>query len=260
MEYRSGLKELDGIEILSIKNQQVGFPEHYHDTFCISLIEDGVEAIKMGDNTIFSEQGHITINNPYEIHANPVIDKQLTNSFTTVYLSPDLVDHFLNQKQVHFSHQQAIDTVTNTDFKYMVKAIKNQDSQNIEASLKSFLSKLTVDSKSGLEDLKYSNRKWSELIVLIENKLEEKITLDFLAKFMDMNKFNFAKAFRSRYGLSPINYVIMKKIFKSKELISRSTNLTQLAYQFDFADQAHFSKQFKRFIGMPPRAYKNQLI
>jgi len=74
-----------------------------------------------------------------------------------------------------------------------------------------------------------------------------------------MDKFNFAKAFRAKYGMSPINYVIMKKVFKTKALITENTNLSQLAYQFEFADQAHFSKQFKRYIGVSPREYKKQL-
>ncbi|MEM8907575.1 MAG: AraC family transcriptional regulator, partial [Bacteroidota bacterium] len=93
-----------------------------------------------------------------------------------------------------------------------------------------------------------------------EANLECKVTLEGLSRFMNMDKFHFVKEFRAKHGLSPINYVLMKKIFKAKALINNTTSLTQLAYRFEFSDQAHFSKQFKRYIGVSPRAYKKQLF
>ena len=106
MEIKNKIIQLDGIEILKVANQKVDFPEHYHDTFCISLIEKGIEAIRMGDNVLLSEKGAISINNPYEIHANPLLDKSITNDFTTIYLSPDVADFFTGENDVNFSHQQ----------------------------------------------------------------------------------------------------------------------------------------------------------
>jgi len=260
MKLKKGIKELDGIEVLRISNQKHGFPEHYHDTFCISLIENGIEAIKMGQHTLFTEQGGISITNAYEIHANPIVDKESPNSFTTLYLSPDIVDFFIGEKGVTFSHQQQYSWKNINLFRQIVAALAKPNIKELSTPLNLLLSNFERTSTSALNELKQSDRQWTELMLLIDNKLEEKVTLDLLAKFMNMDKFNFAKAFRAKYGLSPINYVIMKKIFKAKQLIYQNTNLTQLAYQFNFSDQAHFSKQFKRFIGVSPKAYKNQLL
>ncbi|MEO1714300.1 MAG: helix-turn-helix domain-containing protein [Bacteroidota bacterium] len=51
----------------------------------------------------------------------------------------------------------------------------------------------------------------------------------------------------------------MQKVFAAKNQIDPSTKLCELAYQFDFTDSAHFSRQFKRFVGVSPRTYKKQL-
>ncbi len=83
------------------------------------------------------------------------------------------------------------------------------------------------------------------------------MTLDQLAKIANINKFGFAKKFKLSTGMSPANYILMKKIFASKELIDKNTELTQLAFEFDFSDLAHFSKTFKRFVGLAPRKYQN---
>lgn len=257
---RKELTILDNIEVLKVEQQRTDFPEHYHDTFCISLIEQGLEAIKMGDATILSEKGTISITNPLEIHANPIPDKSIVNSFTTIYISPDIASFFLQKKEVIFSHQQLSKPQSIKHFQKIVKAISNIDIKEIEQYLNLLLRDFETKPIQSLDDMKQADRKWRELMLFIDSNLENKVTLDLLAKFMNMNKFNFAKEFRAKNGLSPINYVMMKKIFKAKDLISKTTKLTQLAYRFEFSDQAHFSKQFKRFVGISPRAYKAQLL
>ncbi len=91
METRNRITEIDSIEVLKVVNQKVAFPKHYHETYCITLIESGLEAIKLEGATVLSEKGIITITNPCEVHANPIVDKGIVNSFTTIYLSPDLM-------------------------------------------------------------------------------------------------------------------------------------------------------------------------
>lgn len=259
MERSSKINDFDGLEVLKVNNQKSSFPEHFHETFCVSLIHDGIETIKMGDNLLYTEKNYISINNPYEIHANPIVEKTITNSFTTLYLSPDLVDSILNQKDVTFAHQQMAGTELVEIFSRIVSNIKQRFIPEIEQNLFNLLHAFKIEPKGVLDKKKISDRKWTDVLSFIDNHLENKISLEILAKFMNMEKFSFAKEFREKYGLSPINYFMMKKIFRIKGLITKTTNFTQLAYQFDFSDQAHFSKQFKRYIGLSPSAYKKQL-
>jgi len=259
MKKINNITELDGVESIQVRNQKSDFPEHYHDTFCISLIQSGVEAIKMGDHIIYTESGGISINNPFEIHANPLIKESSGNSFTTLYLAPDLVDFILSKKGVNFKHQQLMNSVYEVLFLEIITNIKLKNIADLEKNLSMLLKGFKQQPKSILNDKIHSNKEWAELMIFIDNHLEQKISLDFLAKFMSMDKFNFAKGFRSRYGLSPINYVLMKKIFLAKSQITPMSSLSQLAYQFDFTDQAHFSRHFKRFIGVSPRAYQRQI-
>ncbi|MCI4670997.1 MAG: AraC family transcriptional regulator [Bacteroidia bacterium] len=259
MEKKTNITELDGLESLQVRNQKSDFPEHYHDTFCISLIQSGMEAIKMHGNIIYTETGHISINNPLEIHANPLIKESPDNSFTTLYLSPDLVNSILNKKRVVFEHQQVVNKDCEAMFLKILKNIELDNISDLEKNLNILLKGFNQQADSKQHDKTYTNRKWDELITYIDNHLEQKISLDFLAKFMNMNKFNFAKEFRMIHGLSPINYVLMKKVFRAKSLITPASSLTHIAYQFDFTDQAHFSKHFKRFVGVSPREYQRQI-
>ena len=79
-------------------------------------------------------------------------------------------------------------------------------------------------------------------------------------KIANLNKFGFAKKFKIFTGMSPMNYILMRKIFSSKKLISPNSELTKIAYQYNFTDMAHYSKTFKRFIGISPKKYKETII
>lgn len=260
MEKRSSLLELDGIEVLKVAQQASDIPMHYHDCFCISLVESGIECIQMGAQSLLTEKNTISINHPFEIHANPIMDADIVNSFTTLYLSPELVDRLTGKKHTSFAHKQQSNPVLTSQFQTTVEAIFRKDVGGLEESLSVLLQSFGQEEQASFEERKSLNRKWSDLMEFIEHQLEQKISLELLARFMDLDKFRFAREFRKRIGISPINYVLMKKIFLAKAHIQIDTNLTQLAYQFDFADQAHFSKCFKRFIGVSPREYKNQIL
>ena len=93
---------LDNLEYISIKEQKTGFPKHFHETFCISLIFEGIEQIDFGHQNIFSEKGSLTITNPYEIHSNPLLDVLCKTQFDTIYISKDLMKYLFNGKNMYF--------------------------------------------------------------------------------------------------------------------------------------------------------------
>ena len=246
------------IEILHIQQQRTAFPLHYHDTFCISLIHQGVEVLELPDQKLYTKAGQISITNPYEIHANPIGDYPIQNTFTTLYLSPTLVDDLLEQDSTQFTHQQAYNQQLNTLFYHLLSLQRVGAPKQIEKTLKQFLQQLNTNAPLPF-DTALPLSKWQTLLEYIETHLEDKLSLEALAKILYMDKYHFAKLFKKKMGLSPMHYVLMKKVFKAKSLLNHSTNLTTLAYAFNFADQAHFSKQFKRFIGLSPKHYQKQL-
>ena len=255
------LKSHDHMELLSVQILQQGFPEHYHDTFCISLIREGTEAIKFREHTWYAPAGHFSITNPQEIHANPLLPaKNLT--FDTLYLSQDMVDHFTGREGVSFQHVAYSNATAIAAFDQLTKIFfHSPEPAQIEDSVNRLLRTLSPIAQTKPSDPTETtpSLKWEQLIAFIETQIKEKIDLALLARLIHMDKYQFAKAFRKRFGLSPINFVLMKKVFSAKADITAETDLTSLAYTYNFSDLAHFSRTFKRFIGVPPNTYKNGL-
>lgn len=249
------------ISFISIENQNQDFPKHVHETFCISLIRSGIEKIELEDSFLYSQSNTISITNPYEVHANPVVDKDAKVSFDTIYLSGDFLSHILNGNAVEFKNRQIHDNQINKQFTRLIDQLKCVDLRKHESVLSDFIHQLYPYSQISTDrkNTSFQSAYLTELITYIEQNLEDKLYLDELAKITHLNKFGFAKKFKTLTGMTPMSYVLMKKVFSAKAKISPDCDLTDLAYTYNFTDLAHFSHSFKKYVGISPREYRNQL-
>lgn len=252
----------DNLEYLSVKKQTSSFPKHYHETFCISFIHDGIELISLDDQNIYSEKGCITITNPYEIHSNPLVDVDCSLDFDTIYIPKDVMKYFLGGKNVIFYQRKINDVYANYFFSLIKEAIDTNNASVIEPLLMKFINRLKIYSI--IKDEDYCTIKFNSLIEIsayIDTNISNKFNLDELAKIVNLNKYSFIKRFKATTGMTPMNYILMHKIFSAKKLITSDSDLTQIAFDYEFSDLAHFSNTFKRYIGVSPKVYqKNNAI
>jgi AraC-like DNA-binding protein len=250
----------DNLEYITIENQTTSFPKHFHETFCISLIHKGIEQIDFENQSLFTEAGSISITNPYEVHSNPLIDNDSFLNFDTIYISNDLMKYALNGKNIKFINRQITSKKANKLFLELKKAINTKKDDIIEFHLTQFVNSLNLysqENKSEYSGLIYNN--FHQIKNYIEKHIYDKFSLDNLSEQANINKFGFSKKFKALTGMTPMNYVLMRKIFSSKALIKSNIELTEVAYQYNFTDIAHFSKTFKRFIGISPKRYKESI-
>ncbi|MCG8838976.1 AraC family transcriptional regulator [Tenacibaculum dicentrarchi] len=252
---------LDDLEYITIENQSTEFPKHFHETFCISLIHIGVEQIDFENQSLFSEAGSISITNPYEIHSNPLFDKKTQLKFDTIYIPNQLMKNILNGKSIKFINRKIKNKNANNLFIELKNAIDKQETETIEFYLRQFIGTLKPYSQENENDYSELNlENFKQINSYIETHIYDKFTLNELSKIANINKYGFAKKFKVLAGMSPINYILMKKIFSSKKLINPNTELTTIAYQYNFTDLPHFSKTFKRFVGISPKNYQQSII
>ena len=56
--------------------------------------------------------------------------------------------------------------------------------------------------------------------------------------------------FTQSVGLSPITYRTSLRVEEAKALLRRGRPLAHVAYDVGFADQAHLTRLFKRYVGV----------
>ena len=78
-----------------------------------------------------------------------------------------------------------------------------------------------------------------------------------LAALVELSSFHFCRAFRDSFGDSPHAYVTRRRIERAQGLMLTTNNsLSQVAMDCGLADQAHFNRLFRRFVGESPGAWR----
>ena len=93
-------------------------------------------------------------------------------------------------------------------------------------------------------------------ITYIQDNLAADLSLDAIAREAGLSSYHFARLFTEAFGVAPHQYVIQARIERAKALITQSRlPLGEAAHSVGFADQSHFTRHFKRLVGVTPRAF-----
>lgn len=93
----------------------------------------------------------------------------------------------------------------------------------------------------------------------IDSHYQENITLDQLAEVCHVSKYHLAHAFTEEYGVSPINYLISKRLEEAEHLL-RTTDfsLSLISNTTGFSSSSYFAQIFRKQKGMSPTEFRKQ--
>jgi AraC family transcriptional regulator len=91
----------------------------------------------------------------------------------------------------------------------------------------------------------------------IQENLDKPIKNGELAAVARLSPCHFNRAFRNSLGDSPHFYVIRRRIQRAQGLmLSTHSPLSQIAIDCGLADQPHFTRLFRRLLGVSPAAWR----
>ena len=94
----------------------------------------------------------------------------------------------------------------------------------------------------------------------IDSHFKESLSLDVLAEVAHVNKYYLVHTFSKEFGISPINYLLEKRIEHSRYLLKTTDySVTQIAEASGFSSQNYFSQIFRKSTGMSPRQYRKHM-
>lgn len=89
----------------------------------------------------------------------------------------------------------------------------------------------------------------------LQDNPAEKVSLDRLARLVNLSRFHLARAFSEEVGLPPHAYQTQARIARAKPLLLDGWPISRVAREVGFADQSHFTRRFKDLVGVTPGRY-----
>lgn len=113
---------------------------------------------------------------------------------------------------------------------------------------------LTCPNRPGVN---IGNRSCAAVRQYIDLHFKESLSLEQLAEKVHMNKFYLSHAFKKEYGISPMHYLISKRIEESKYLLAETNlPLSHIAQMLGFSSLSYFSQTFRRTQSISPKEFR----
>ena len=102
-------------------------------------------------------------------------------------------------------------------------------------------------------------REMTPSVAHVMNNYAEQISIRGLAEMTGLSLSQFDRKFKELFQMTPSDYIHRVRVNAARTLLERSgDSIGVIAIECGFYDQSHFTKRFKRVIGLSPSAYRKQ--
>ena len=210
-------------------------------------------------------------------HSRELIEKFLYNgtvneldSFTELYMEEFSKDAFKTELMRQYLIMDIYITImsfcektgiSNKEFASEAEKIHNkmqrqQSVRELQANLRELL-----DKSIGVRD-SVSARKYSDIIktaqdMIMQNYMQEDISLNSVAEIVDMSPSYFSSVFSKEVGKTFVEYLTEIRMDKAKELLMcTSMKTSDIGHRVGYKDSHYFSFIFKKKQGCSPKEYR----
>ncbi len=243
------IKSIKGISVTHGYNISNAFPVHFHTTYSLGIIEQGEREFTYRGKKTNLKQNDIFIIQPFEPHSCKSINNK-NHSYKIISLYHDSYLYF---PQLLINHPDLLNKIRafHALAEYESSSIKLKSLyEEIIELLKTF----SLDSGTERVDNEISS-KINQAKLFIEDNCHLEISLKDMAEVACLSEFHFNRYFHKQFGLSPYAYYLVCKLKISQKILIKQKSVAGTAYDIGFFDQSHFTKLFKKHIGVTPGKY-----
>lgn len=239
------------------------FPNHFHEYYVIGFVETGRRYLTCKNKEYTVDEGDLLIFNPLDNHACHQVDNKALD-WRSININEDVMREIVKQITGFENLPKFTTTVAhNSEALILLRELhelimeQNKDFEKEEIFfflIEQLIAEYTEPTKESLSEV---SKEIQICCAYMENHYAELITLDDLSKLSNINKYTLLRSFTKQRGVTPYQYLQAIRISEAKKLLENGIDPLEAAMNTGFVDQSHFTKFFKKLIGLTPRQYKD---
>ena len=115
-----------------------------------------------------------------------------------------------------------------------------------------------------INEVLYKNQGQIDAVIAVRNYIdcnyETDLNLNLLSKIQSISKYHLLRLFKKYYGLTPRQYLMNKRIEKSKEHLTNGMTVTETCFAIGFESLGSFSALFKTKTGKSPTEFRKEQL
>jgi AraC-like DNA-binding protein len=260
------VRELDDLEFSTATYVTQAFPRHFHDTYSISVVEHGAGAVWCeGTNYALPPDG-LTLINPGQVHTGGVRRRGTPMHYRVLYPSVGLIERLTIGRRTAppaFRIPSVVDTDTARRLSRVHRLLPDvsrsleRDELLIDALTRAFAVSGTptvLEPGRGSEPIGIRR-----VLEYLHAHATEPVSLTALASSLDWTPAHLSRAFRKHVGMPPYAYLLQLRIAIGRRALADGASIAAAALAAGFADQSHFTREFRRRTGSTPGAYQARI-
>ena len=259
------------------------YTEHHHSAFEISYIKSGRGVYRIGGREIDIRAGDIYLFSTNEVHCITEIHDNQPMVLLNIHFEPRFIwspsgnaldESFLRiflDRGEGFSNRLDRSNPTTDEIAALILRMQKEADERPEAyelMIKTYLLNILVllirnynyVSKTAPFTLQSEKLIHIEAALnYIDKNIEKPMTLDELAQKAGMSRTYFSSVFKKLNGLTPWEYIGLKRIEKAKHMLrTTSKSVLEISMDCGFNNISYFNRLFKRATGLNPVEYKSR--
>lgn len=233
------------------------FAPHEHDTWSIGWIVDGANQFRREGQCHTAPQGTVCVVNPSEVHTgggDRLAYWSLMPSAALLQLAFPHVDadKLLTVRPV--MNDTAALRAAQTLFRG--ETMRSCALSQQEAALVLLRAVLGRGSRSLANEARGNRLAVDRAMEYLHDRLDRQVSLEELSVVCGTSAFSLCREFSAQLGMSPGAWVRSRRIARAQDLIGRGLDLSEVAAQCGFSDQAHMTRLFRSVIGCTPAQWQ----
>ena len=255
-----------GLERLDAFFTGHAYDDHRHDTYALGLTLSGVQSFDYRGARRDSAAGQVMVLHPDEAH-NGRSGVEDGFRYRMIYVAPHRIAAALEGRARYLpflreavTEDPRLVAALNLALRDIDQPMEDLAQAEIVAALAEAL--LANDPRAAISrfgrPLRLA-RAEAEKARQYLDAARHNVTAVELEAASGLDRFTLTRQFRQLFGTSPYNYLVMRRLDRARALLADGADLADIAAATGFADQSHFTRQFKRAYGRSPASWARMM-